>query len=69
MQSYYRYFRRPRTTAERRMAYLTESDTYGYPVKCRLRKDLPTSWDDLYFSRSWDRSWKAKKGKKKRQWG
>ena len=56
------YYRRIRTTQERRWAYAHE----GYFRRKRNAKNLPNSWDDFYASKNRTRSWK--RTKKKHQW-
>lgn len=57
------YFRRPRTTQERRWNEAHRKYVRGR----RSPKLLPTTWDDMYKSSVDSRSWKDK-FKKRRQW-
>lgn len=45
------YFRRIKTYNEIRQ-------NYGCPYVRGKRRNVPTSWDDLYIARNWGRSWK-----------
>ena len=64
---YRTFFRHPKTIAERRENEIIDEED-EYPIKGRVRKDLPSEYDDLYFSKVHDRSWKVKK-KNDHQWG
>ncbi len=56
-----RYFRHPQTTQERRK-------NAAHPSFVRSkRRHLPNSWDDIYRSRDYVKSWKLR-SKLKRQW-
>ena len=57
------YFRRPRTTQERKWNEAHQKYVRGR----RSPKLLPTTWDDQFNSRGDSRSWKDK-FKKRRQW-
>lgn len=62
---YYTFFRHPKTISERRENELIDDEEYD--IKARIRK-LPSEYDDLYFSKVRDRSWKVNK-KDDHQWG
>lgn len=59
-----RWFRRPRTTQERRMNL--DPDHARYSRKRRSFSSLVNSWHDEPISRRFDRSWKT--NKKSKQW-
>ena len=63
-KSYWRRFRRIRTTQERR--YAADSDHKPFVRSRRNFANLPNSWDELYFPR--EKSWKARDRKARCQW-
>ena len=64
-EKYWRYYRRIRTTQERRYAADAEHKPH---VRCRRNTtNLPDNWDELLFRR--EKSWKARDKKACRQWG
>lgn len=59
---WWRYFKRPKTTQERRLSFAYE----GYVRAKRNSRNLPSSWDDIAKARR-TKGWKRSKNKKK-QW-
>jgi len=62
---YWAYYRRIRTTQERR--YAADTEHKPYLRGSRSFHNLPNAYDDLYFRR--EKSWKARNKKVRRQWG
>lgn len=52
------YYRHPKTRNEKIQNFYFESLKKEYKIKGKKRK-LPSSWDDIRKSNSYDRSWKT----------
>ena len=64
-KAYWKYYRRVKTTQERR--YAADKEHKPYVRGKRSFASLPNSYDDLYFRR--EKTWKARNKKTRKQWG